>query len=350
MNKNNLLKLTLENSVSYLAIIGLAKNAGKTVTLNTIIREAEKADIKLAVASYGRDGEDIDIITLKEKPRIFIPPYTYFVTTEKLFEKSGLPAQVEKDTELDTLLGRVKIYKSGSCGASVELAGVNRGSGMAMIKSLMPADVDLFLIDGALDRRSSAIPSLTQGVILATGAVVGNSVDLIVQRTLDEIERITLPSCIDREDNSLIARILNTEKSGLIRSNKIIPFDNYIFGPAMEFDFSSAQSGDVFVLSGALTDSFAESLLLNFDGTDCSIIIRDGTRVFLNRRNMNLLKKKNITLMVQNAIKLIAVTVNPYSPYGFRVDSNLLAETLWDSLTASGLQIPVFDVLSEEYI
>ena len=305
--------------------------------------------MKLAIASYGRDGEDIDVITLKKKPRIFIPPDTYFVTAESLFEKSRLHAEIVKDTGWDTLLGKVKIYKSGAIGGNVELAGVNRGSRMVNIKELIPGDTELFLIDGALDRRSSAIPSLYHGMVLATGAVVGNTIDLIVERTMDEVDRLTLPSCNDRAVKLMTGKILDRNESGLIRDDKTISFKNSAFFGYPKEDSIRVQAGDIMVLQGALTDTFAETLLHGYKGGNCIIIVRDGTRVFLNNRNINLLKKKNIALRVYEPIKLIAVTVNPYSPYGFRVDSAILVESLKGSLREAGIEIPVFDVLSKDY-
>ncbi|MCF6334525.1 MAG: hypothetical protein L3J12_02150 [Spirochaetales bacterium] len=350
MNKNNLLKLTMENSVSCLAIIGLAKNAGKTVALNTLIREAVEADVKLTVASYGRDGEDIDAITQKEKPLIFIPPNTYFVTAEKLFEKSSLQGAIVIDTGIDTLLGKVKIYKSGTIGDSVELAGVNRGSRMMKIKELLPEDTELFLIDGALNRRSSAIPSLTHGIVLATGAVVGNTVELIVQRTMDEVKRFTLTPCPDEQILRAAGRILGSGQSGLIRNGEIIALTDNSFGKTIVPAHCRVESGDFLVYSGALTDSAAEEIIYEYRALDCTLIVRDGTRIFISRRNMNLLKKNRIRLCVYEPIKLIALTVNPYSPYDFRVDSELLRDSMRESLCRAGIEIPVFDVLAKDYL
>ena len=349
MKQSNLLELARESGVSCLAIIGLAKNSGKTVTLNTIIKEAAKADVKLAVASYGRDGEDIDILTLKEKPRIFMPPGTSFVTAEKLFEKSRIEAEIVADTGLDTPLGRVKIYRSGDRGGSIELAGVNRASRMVMIRDLLPDDTELFLIDGALDRRSSAIPTLVQGMVLATGAVVGNTVDLIVQRTMDAVERITSAACSEREVSLMAGEILNTGNPGVIREGKIVPLGNGVFGSVSELDCFSVRTGDFLVLDGALTDSLAESLIFEHEAGDCTIIVRDGTRVFLNSRNMKLLKRRSISLRVYEPITLLAVTVNPSSPYGSGVQSDLLVETMKGSLGDAGMETPVFDVLSKDY-
>lgn len=53
-----------------------------------------------------------------------------------------------------------------------------------------------------------------------------------------------------------------------------------------------------------------------------------------------------MALRVYDPITIIAVTVNPYSPYGFRVDSGLLVETMKGSLREAGIEIPVFDVLN----
>ena len=350
MKQNSLLELVRESGVNCLAIIGLAKNCGKTVTLNTIIREAAKADVKFAVASYGRDGENIDVLTLKEKPRIFIPPETCFVTAEKLFEKSRIEAEIVADAGLDTPLGRVKIYRSGERGGSVELAGVNRGSGMVMVRDLLPDDIELFLIDGAMDRRSSAIPSLAQGMVLATGAVIGNTVDLIVQRTMDEVERITSLPCNDREVRLMAREILNTGESGLIRDGKITALGSGVFGSLSERNCLRIRAGDFLVLDGALTDSFAESLILEHEAGHCTVIVRDGTRVFLNSRNMKLLKQRSISLRVYEPITLIAVTVNPHSPYGSGVHPGLLVETMKGSLRDAGMETPVFDVLSKDYL
>lgn len=360
MNQNNLLELVQKNGISCLAIIGLAKNAGKTVALNTLIREAARAGLKLAVASYGRDGEKTDIITLKKKPPIFIPPGTYFVTAEKLFEKSRLQAKIIADTGYNTVLGRVRIYRNDDRkkgiakyikpAGEIELAGVNRVSRMLHIQKLLPGDVDLFLLDGALDRRSSAIPTLAQGIILATGAVVGNSIDLIVQHTMDEVKRITLPQCNDRVVKLRAGEILKNGKSGLIRNGEISNITFNSFGILLEADSYPVETGDFLVINGALTNSFAESLLLKSGVENYTIIVRDGTRVFLNNRNINSLKKKSISLCVHESINLIALTVNPYSPYGFRVDSDLLLESLSGSLRETGIEIPVFDVLSKNYL
>lgn len=349
MSRSSLLRLILDSGVNSLAIVGLAKNAGKTVTLNTLIGEASALELVLAVSSYGRDGEDIDVITLKKKPQIFIPPETYFVTTDKLFKKSNLQAPIIIDTGLDTLLGRVKIYKSGITAGPIELAGVNRFSMMMRIKYLLPDDIELFLIDGALDRFSSAMPSVVQAMVMVTGAVVGNSVEKIVQRTMDKVLLFTLPDCTADFQRNKITEILKSGKSGLIRNNVINFFNFSISGVNSVSGSNLVKMGDVLVLNGALTDKLVEPFILTNKVTDFKIIVRDSTRIFVNPRNLNILKKNNISIQVFNPVKLIAITVNPYSPYGFWIDSDFLVETLKGELIKAGILVPVFDVMAKNY-
>ena len=67
-----LIEIIKQNNYETVSIIGLAKNAGKTVTLNYLIEEAINLNIKTGIASTGRDGENIDLVTKTQKPAIFL--------------------------------------------------------------------------------------------------------------------------------------------------------------------------------------------------------------------------------------------------------------------------------------
>ena len=45
------------NKYEIVSIVGMAKNSGKTVTLNHLIHEAIEEDVKLGIISTGRDGK-----------------------------------------------------------------------------------------------------------------------------------------------------------------------------------------------------------------------------------------------------------------------------------------------------
>ncbi len=54
-----------------LALVGLAKNTGKTETLAALLRELQARGRRVGVTSVGRDGEERDVIDIRiEKPRV----------------------------------------------------------------------------------------------------------------------------------------------------------------------------------------------------------------------------------------------------------------------------------------
>ena len=333
--------------IKNLAIIRIAKNAGKTVTLNNLVKEAKDKDLKLALISYGRDGEEVDAITRQEKPRIYIPPHTYFVTASKAFNKSDLKAEIVANTGKESLMGRVNIYQSQSEGGHIELVGINSARRVREIKDMIPQDNDLFLIDGALDRRSSAMPALTEGFILATGAVVGNTVDLVMKRTMHEINRLTMPVVDNAHLRTTALSLFKDGSDGILYDDGKVDIltSRTTFGNIKEIREKELDKIRAFFFNGALIDSFIEKLLYKLRVHDCDIIVRDGTRIFLNKRNLNLLKKSAINLQVLNSLRLLAVTVNPTSPYGVKLDSERLVARLRNKIDG----VPVHDIMSQDY-
>ena len=166
--------------------------------------------------SYGRDGEKVDAITLQEKPRIYIPPNTVFVTAHNAYKKSDIQADIIARTGIDSLMGEVNIYKSFTKGGYIELVGINSSSRVKKIKEMMPSDIDLTLIDGALDRRSSAMPALTDAFIIATGAVVGNTEDLVIKKTFHEIRRLSLAEVKDSGLRDKAKEFLAKNQDGIV--------------------------------------------------------------------------------------------------------------------------------------
>ena len=62
----------VKDKYKMISVVGMAKNSGKTVTLNQLIAEALEDNLKLGITSIGRDGEKQDIVTFTEKPLIYI--------------------------------------------------------------------------------------------------------------------------------------------------------------------------------------------------------------------------------------------------------------------------------------
>ena len=95
----------LTDSARRLALVGLAKNTGKTVTLTALLRELSGAGRTVGVTSVGRDGEEHDVIDARiDKPRVQLWTGSIVATTDELLRVSGLPHERLEQTDVRTPL------------------------------------------------------------------------------------------------------------------------------------------------------------------------------------------------------------------------------------------------------
>ena len=95
-----------------LALVGLAKNTGKTETLAALLRELEEEGRRIGVTSVGRDGEERDVIDTRiEKPLVRLGAGSLLATTDGLLSVSGIAHTVLENTGVRTPLGRVLIAR-----------------------------------------------------------------------------------------------------------------------------------------------------------------------------------------------------------------------------------------------
>ena len=92
-----------------ISIVGMAKNTGKTVTLNHLIEEAIDENITIGITSIGRDGESIDLVSETEKPKIFVEENTIVATTTDVLPFGDAKVELIKVTDFRTPLGAIVI-------------------------------------------------------------------------------------------------------------------------------------------------------------------------------------------------------------------------------------------------
>ena len=158
---------------SRLALVGLAKNTGKTETLAAILRELAEQDTRVGVTSIGRDGEEHDVIDARiEKPRIVLQAGSLVASTDALLRASGLAHERLAQTGVRTPLGEVVIARLAERGA-VEVAGPSAAEDLrAVSEAMLGYGAEQVLIDGSIDRRAASSPAVADGLVMATGAVL----------------------------------------------------------------------------------------------------------------------------------------------------------------------------------
>ena len=304
-----------------LCLAGMCKNAGKTTALNALIRGAKARGVSLAVTSIGRDGEREDLVTGTNKPPIYVTGGTLFATARGLLSKCDATEEILALTGMHTPLGEVAILRALSDGF-VELAGPSMtGQIVSLTESLKSFGAQKVMIDGALFRRSLCAPEVAEGVILATGASYGPSMEKTVA------------------DTAFVARLLTLDASG--------PWPNRMgrrfARDDLYDDLSDALEGqgDTLYAAGAFTDAMAVQLLRRRN-IPHQINLEDGTRLLLSRESYEKLSARGVVFRVRRKNALVAITVNPFSAYGAPYDPAVFRQ-----MVAARVNVPVVNVLEE---
>jgi len=323
-----------------ISIIGLAKNVSKTTTLNYIIKNLK--DYKLGLTSIGRDGEKYDVITRLPKPRIFIKKGTIVATARQSFEESEVKMEILKTTEFNTPLGEILILKALSEGI-IELAGPSINKYLQEIcLELKNLGCDLILIDGAFDRRSYATPIISNATILSTGASVSENMQNVINLTVHTLELLNLESEIDQEIVEIANSILKKSKIGIIDDNNSIKLLDVLtpLDAAKDITENLDKNSKYVVIKGALTDKLLEDLMKSTEKyKGITFLVEDATKLFLSKKVKQKFQRKGGFLKVLNSINIIAVTINPTSPYGYQFDKNKFLNILKENL-----DVPVYDL------
>jgi hypothetical protein len=103
---------SLTSGVRRLALVGLAKNTGKTETLATLLAEHAAAGVTVGVTSIGRDGEERDVIDARiYKPRVHLQAGSLVASTGELLSASGVAHEGLLRTGVRTPLGEVALAR-----------------------------------------------------------------------------------------------------------------------------------------------------------------------------------------------------------------------------------------------
>src|SRR5947209_18108534 len=95
-----------------LALVGLAKNTGKTETLAAILAEHARAGVRVGVTSIGRDGEQHDVIDARiAKPAVKLQAGALVASTGPLLRASAVASELLLRTGVRTPLGEVVIAR-----------------------------------------------------------------------------------------------------------------------------------------------------------------------------------------------------------------------------------------------
>ena len=322
-----------------LSIVGLEKNTGKTVCLNYILRRMNQLGVHVGVTSIGVDGEQVDSVFATAKPEITLYAGTHFITSEQHYMKRQVVSVLEHVDSQRTSLGPLVTARVLVPGKVLLSGAATTGVLRKQMQMLDSMGCSISIIDGALSRLSLASPTVTEAMILATGAAVSANIKQLVAKTRFLHNLI----CLDEVETSLREALSNIESGIWSIDDYGQPHD---LGIASVFLIDQTEGeilrfGRRLFVAGAVSDRLLK--FLSAKGGNITLIARDFTKLFLTPETYNAYIRAGNQLMVLQRSKLIAVTLNPTSPQGFLLDSKSTCAALSDAL-----QTPVYDVMKIE--
>jgi hypothetical protein len=322
-----------------LSIVGMEKNTGKTECLNYIINRLKNSNKKIAITSIGIDGESVDQVTNTHKPEIELFENVIFVTSEKHFREKRLTAEILDLSQQQTSLGRLVIARSKSKGKVILSGPTNTIWLKNIIADMNTYGIDTTIVDGALSRRSLGSPSITESMILTTGAALSANIPNLVRKTkfvytlinLENFESPLNDKLIEIENGIWSINDDNNFRNLGIKSTFLL--ENF---KDKLFDF-----GNTLFVSGVVSDKLLDILRMQKNISNTVLVVKDFTKIFASPESYSAYINKGGKIKVLLKTKLIAVCINPVSPEGYVLDSNKLKDALSQSI-----DIPIYDIKS----
>ncbi len=336
----------LSQKYKRIAIVGMAKNAGKTTSLNYFLEEAMDEEMTVGVTSTGRDGERTDLVTGTDKPSIYLEEGTLVSVPVQLYDLADAGLEILRKTEFGTSLGPILLCRVASAGY-VQIAGpVINAQHEALCQEMIDAGAEVVLIDGAIDRKSIAAPETSDAIVLSTGAVISRRMQAVIEETVHTVGLYQLPRLEEGPVRSALEDVRNDERIHLVEDGQLRPLPIRTgLGAGRELaglisKDSEKRISHIFV-PGAFTPG-------SIDGIDpralrtVTFVLKDPTRIFFEPALWRKMRKWGLDVKVLENINVAAVTVNPTSPFGYRFDQLALVEAMEKALP----EVPVIDVMA----
>lgn len=335
-----MLLLPLIEPYRSLSIIGMCKNAGKTTVLNSILSEMGTTGKTLGLTSIGRDGESVDVVTQTHKPGIYVREGTLIATALEMLKYCDISREIVETTGFPTPLGEVVLVRARSDG-NVQLAGPSITAQLAKLSGMFfSLGADVAIVDGALSRKTLCAPAVSEATILCTGASYSRDIDTVIEDTAFATLLLTLPEQADFSEEERAAcpgKALFRMEDGTLRA---LPQELQLADALRSPAYAGVRA--VYV-AGAVTDALLKPVLMagkRFERLTLSA--EDGSKLLIRQDTYDKLLLRGISLAVARTTRVAAITVNPFSAYGFDLDKEELRSRM-----QARVHVPVINVLED---
>jgi hypothetical protein len=310
------------------AVVGMTKNTGKTVCLNHLLAQAHAAHRAVGITSIGRDGEERDQVFSFVKPPVRVTPGALVATARDTLVRAKARTRTIGTTGVQSPMGEILVVKALEHG-EMEVAGASLSHDQHTVMAcLRRCGADVIFLDGALGRSHHASPAIAEAVVLSTGAAIGGGMEDVLRKTRDRLAILS----ITQADEALAARVQATFVQGGVGvwgHDGACVFNEAIATINAAPALLALSHGDVatVAVSGAVGRQLWQALrtmLARHPGL--TVVVADGTRLFIDAADLIAFEREGGHLRALRAIRLLGVTLNPFSPFGGSFDAGAFLE------------------------
>ena len=180
-------------------------------------------------------------------------------------------------------------------------------------------------------------PTITEAMILSTGANVSLDIKTIVKKTSFVYQLTELPE-VEKEIKD---KIFNLDKGiySIDKDNNLVDLDIPSVLLIDKYkDKLISEFKDIY-FSGIITDKLLDLIISQKSVHNYRIIVKDFTKIFSSQEKTELFIRKGGRINVVNKTNLIAITVNPTSTIGYNLNSDELIDRL-----KQVIPIPIYNI------
>ena len=310
-----------------LPFAGLVKNAGKTTALNAV--NALFPNECIGLTSIGYDGEEYDAVYHHPKPPIFVHPGQLVLTAERFLPDRREDYEIIESWGSHPQYGRWLIL-SVSTTCSFRMAGPSTLSEIQIgLFRLKQHGATRLHIDGALNRLSHITlidknsinrSAMDYGVVLSTGAALGNTLTEVIERTLHWIKLFQLPlypSSQSPNYNDLSSALNDQCVNSLFRQNAFLRDHTWSALPTFlwQQDLLALipSQVDAIALRGAFTDSLYLALRAA-QRLPRQFVVRSPAHILLSPSVLAGLISRGISIQLLERPQIVMLTLSPWHP------------------------------------
>ncbi len=319
MTKNNKIIndiINLPAQIPSVAITGMCKNAGKTTFLNWLTTSLSQVG-QVALLTTGRDGEDYDLVGGHEKPKVFIPQNSIFVTHSNILERFAGKVEVLLKSEYKAASFNIWVVKALQ-DLETEIIGPSTASEqIALARQIKAFNPRFVLIDGSLDRKAITLKPEIDAMILVVSANFGSLNEIIA-----ELKRVILLTKIPQLPDSEM--VIEEENFLLIKNKEVVLQKSTLLGFEKEVNsYLNENSVDQIYLPGVLTDTIWDKVKKSFIANSKSMLISHPYQLHLSYANLQELLSQ-MKVQAKHKFIISGLALNSFSIKGRHLDAGLL--------------------------